>query len=156
MRVVLQRVSHARVRAGGVVIGEIGVGLLAFTGVAHADTDDDVAYLVDKVVNLRVFPDGEGRFDRSLHDVAGSVLVVSQFTLFAETRKGRRPSFAAAAPPEVARPLIERFAQRLRDAGITVETGHFGAAMEVDSVNDGPVTILIDSGDRRSSRRALG
>jgi D-aminoacyl-tRNA deacylase len=140
MRAVVQRVSQARVTPGG----EIGRGLCVLLGVARGDRDEQAARLAAKVARLRVFPDEEGRFDRSVDDVAGSVLVVSQFTLIADTAKGNRPSFAGAAPPQEAEPLYERFCSELRALGVHVETGVFGAKMEVELVNDGPVTIALD------------
>jgi D-tyrosyl-tRNA(Tyr) deacylase len=136
----VQRVSRARVTPGG----EIGGGLCVLLGVARGDGEDQAARLAAKIVRLRVFPDEEGRFDRSLEDVHGSVLVVSQFTLIADTAKGNRPSFAGAAPPEEAEPLYERFCAELRALGPAVETGVFGATMELELVNDGPVTVVLE------------
>jgi D-tyrosyl-tRNA(Tyr) deacylase len=136
----VQRVSRARVTPGG----EIGAGLCVLLGVARGDGEDQAARLAAKIVRLRVFPDEEGRFDRSLEDVHGSVLVVSQFTLIADTAKGNRPSFAGAAPPEEAEPLYERFCAELRALGPAVETGVFGAKMELELVNDGPVTVVLE------------
>ena len=144
MRAVVQRVSRARVAPGG----EIGRGLCVLLGVARGDGEDQAARLAAKVARLRNFPDDEGRFDRSVGDVAGSVLVVSQFTLIADTAKGNRPSFAAAARPELAEPLYERFCAALRDVGVHVETGVFGARMQVELVNDGPVTIVVEAARR--------
>lgn len=141
MRAVVQRVARARVTPGG----EIGHGLCVLLGVARADGEEQAARLAVKVAQLRIFPDGEGRFDRSVEDVRGAVLVVSQFTLIADTAKGNRPSFTDAARPEAAEPLYERFCSELRALGIPVETGEFGAAMELELVNDGPVTIVIDA-----------
>jgi D-tyrosyl-tRNA(Tyr) deacylase len=152
VRVLLQRVTRAAVTIGGQPGASIGPGLLLFVGVAQSDTGDDARYLLDKTVNLRIFPDEQGRFDRSILDVRGSLLIVSQFTLFAETRKGRRPSFTAAAPPEQAAALVEQFVTLARATGLRVETGRFQEHMLVDIENDGPVTILIDSADRHSSR----
>jgi D-tyrosyl-tRNA(Tyr) deacylase len=140
MRAVVQRVSRARVAPGG----EIGLGLCVLLGVAGADGEEEAARLAGKVARLRIFPDDAGRFDRSVLDIAGAALVVSQFTLIADTAKGNRPSFAAAAPPERAEPLYERFCGELRALGVPVETGVFGARMEVELVNDGPVTIVLD------------
>ena len=145
MRAVVQRVSEAAVSVDGAVVGRCGRGLLALVGVAHGDDDTAVARLAAKVARLRVFEDDAGRFDRSIVDVAGSALVVSQFTLLADTTKGNRPSFTRAAPPELAEPLLERFADALRAEGVPVETGRFGARMTVSLVNDGPVTIVLDS-----------
>jgi D-aminoacyl-tRNA deacylase len=141
MRVVVQRVTRAGVSPGG----EIGRGLCVLVGVARGDGEEEAKRLAGKVARLRIFPDDEGRFDRSVADVAGAVLVVSQFTLIADTAKGNRPGFAEASPPEEAEPLYERFCSELRALGIPVETGIFGAKMEVVLVNDGPVTIVIDS-----------
>jgi D-tyrosyl-tRNA(Tyr) deacylase len=140
MRAVVQRVSRARVTPGG----EIGHGLCVLLGVARADGEEEAARLAGKVTRLRVFPDDAGRFDRSVTDVAGEVLVVSQFTLLADTAKGNRPSFAEAASPEQAEPLYERFCDELRALGVRVEKGVFGATMELELVNDGPVTIVLD------------
>ena len=136
----MQRVSSARVSPGG----EIGRGLCILLGVARGDGEDHAARLAGKIARLRIFPDDEGRFDRSLEDVGGAVLVVSQFTLIADTAKGNRPSFADAARPEEAEPLYERFCSELRALGVPVETGVFGAKMEVELVNDGPVTVVLD------------
>jgi D-tyrosyl-tRNA(Tyr) deacylase len=143
MRAVCQRVSEARVRVDGAVVGEIGAGLCVLLGVARGDTAAEAERLAAKIARLRVFPDEEGRFDRSLTDVAGAALVVSQFTLLADTARGNRPSFSGAAPPEEAQPLYERFCACLRALGIPVEQGVFGATMAVELVNDGPVTILL-------------
>lgn len=145
MRAVLQRVSQASVTVDGAITGQIGHGLLALVGVAAGDTADDARQLAKKTAELRIFSDAEGRFNLSVQDVAGSVLVVSQFTLLADARKGRRPSFVAAAPPDLARPLVDHVVELLRAQGLTVATGRFGAHMEVALVNDGPVTILLDT-----------
>ena len=144
MRAVCQRVSEARVRADGAVTGEIGHGLVVLLGIARGDGADEVERLAGKVARLRIFGDDRGRFDRSLLDVNGAALVVSQFTLIADTRKGNRPSFTDAAPPEEAEPLYDRFCASLRAEGIPVETGVFGAIMAIELVNDGPVTIVLD------------
>jgi len=141
MRAVVQRVSRARVTPGG----EIGRGVCVLLGVARADGEEDAARLAGKVARLRIFPDEDGRFDRSVLDVAGAALVVSQFTLIADTAKGNRPSFAEAASPEEAEPLYKRFCAELRGLGVRVETGVFGARMEVELVNDGPVTVVLDT-----------
>jgi len=141
MRVVVQRVSCARVTPGG----EIGRGLCVLLGVARDDGDEQAERLAGRVARLRIFPDGDGRFDRSVTDVGGAALVVSQFTLIAETAKGNRPSFVEAAPPKQAKSLYERFCDELRGLGVPVETGVFGAKMEVELVNDGPVTIVLDA-----------
>jgi D-aminoacyl-tRNA deacylase len=144
MRVLLQRVRRAAVRVDGRTVGSIDAGLLALVGVEREDTAEDATYLADKTAELRVFPDDEGRMNRSVLETHGSVLVVSQFTLAASTRRGRRPSFIAAEDPERAAPLCERFAARLRERGLRVADGVFRAHMEVELVNDGPVTILLD------------
>jgi D-tyrosyl-tRNA(Tyr) deacylase len=148
MRLILQRVTEARVEVAGEVVGSIGRGLLVFVGVARGDTEADAAYLADKTAHLRIFPDDEHRMNRSLLERGGSILVVSQFTLYGDCRRGRRPSFDRAAPPPEAKALYEFFIQRLRTTGATVETGVFQAAMDVYLRNDGPVTILIDSADK--------
>lgn len=140
MRAVVQRVSRARVSPGG----EIGHGLCVLLGVARGDGAEEATRLAGKVARLRIFPDDEGHFDRSVEDVAGSVLVVSQFTLIAHTAKGNRPSFAQAAPPEEAEPLYEHFCSELRALGLPVGTGVFGEKMALELVNDGPVTIVLD------------
>ena len=140
MRAVVQRVSRARVTPGGA----IGRGLCVLLGVTREDGEGDATRLAGKVARLRIFPDGDGRFDRSVVDVAAAVLVVSQFTLIADTAKRNRPSFADAAPPEQAEPLYRRFCEELGTFGVPVETGRFGAKMDVELVNDGPVTIVLD------------
>jgi D-tyrosyl-tRNA(Tyr) deacylase len=145
MRVVLQRVSRAAVHVGGEVVGAIDRGFLLLTGFTEGDGQDQVEWMTDKIVGLRVFPDDAGRMNRSLHEVDGGVLVVSQFTLYGDVRKGRRPSFVSAASPETAVPLYEHFVEALRARGVsTVQTGEFGAAMEVELVNDGPVTLVLE------------
>ncbi|MFL5961257.1 MAG: D-aminoacyl-tRNA deacylase [Gaiellaceae bacterium] len=141
MRAVVQRVSSVRVTPGGA----IGRGLCVLLGVAGGDGEEQAARLAGKVARLRIFPDEAGRFDRSIIDVSGAALVVSQFTLIADTAKGNRPSFVDAAPPEQAEPLYERFCSELRALGVPVETGVFGEKMEVELVNDGPVTIVLDA-----------
>ena len=145
MRAVVQRVSEASVSVGGERVGACGRGLLVLLGVAEGDDEGAAQRLAGKVARLRVFENEEGRFDRSVVDVDGEALVVSQFTLIADTTKGNRPSFTHAAPPEVAQPLVERFCAALRATGVLVETGVFGARMSVSVVNDGPVTIMLDS-----------
>jgi D-tyrosyl-tRNA(Tyr) deacylase len=144
VRAVVQRVGEAAVRVGGSVHGSIGGGLLVLLGVAVGDDEATAERLAGKVARLRVFEDERGRFDRSLLDTGGAALVVSQFTLIADTTKGNRPSFVEAAPPEHAEPLYQRFAAALRDLGVEVDTGAFGARMQVSLVNDGPVTIVLD------------
>ncbi len=145
MRAVIQRVSEASVTVDDTVIGQIGHGLLVLLGAGAADDTADADVLAAKIANLRVFSDADGRFNRSLLDVGGAALVVSQFTLYADTRRGRRPSFSEAAAPEVAAPLIDAFAAALRRLSVEVATGAFGAHMHVALVNDGPVTILLDT-----------
>lgn len=151
MRVLIQRVSRAFVTVGGDVVGAIGDGFLLLVGITHADAEATAASLAAKVLKLRLFEDDAGHMNRSLLDLltaradGAAMLVVSQFTLYASTKKGRRPSFTDAAPPAHAEPLIAYFCERLRASGIRVETGRFGAHMEVESVNDGPVTIWLDS-----------
>ena len=144
MRAVCQRVSEARVRVGGETVGEIEHGLCVLLGVARGDTAGDAARVAGKVARLRVFADEAGRFDRSLLDVGGGALVVSQFTLLADTARGNRPSFTDAAPPEEAEPLYESFCSELRALGVPVAHGVFGAKMQVELVNDGPVTVIVD------------
>src|SRR6266702_1812339 len=141
MRALLQRVSHASVTVDGKVVGQIGQGILVVLGVGQGDSQVQVKTLTDKIVHLRIFGDDEGKMNRSLLDVGGEVLVVSQFTLYADIRKGRRPSFVEAAPPTLAEPLVERFRDAIAAYGLRVETGVFGAHMDVELVNDGPVTI---------------
>ena len=145
MRAVLQRVTRASVRVGGETVGEIGRGLVVLLGVARDDTPEDARYLLEKTVNLRIFDDREGRMNCSVVDVGGALLVVSQFTLHGDVRKGRRPSWFEAAPPETAEPLYELFVREARRQVARVETGSFRRMMEVELVNDGPVTILADS-----------
>lgn len=145
MRAVLQRVSRAKVTVGEEITGEIGAGLLVFLGVSIRDSENDAAQLVEKVVNLRIFDDADGRMNLSLLDIAGNLLVVSQFTLYGDSRKGRRPSYIDAAPPERANRLYEHFVSEARKQVDRVETGRFQAMMDVELVNGGPVTLLIDS-----------
>ena len=145
MKVVLQRVRQASVTVDGLVVGEIGLGVLLLTGFTRGDTADHVKWMADKVAGLRVFADEEGKMNRSLNDVTGSVLVVSQFTLYGETKKGRRPSFVRAAPPQISVPLYERFIHLLEDRlSDRVASGEFGAQMDVALVNDGPVTLILE------------
>ena len=153
MRALVQRVAEASVEIDGEAVGRIGPGLLVLLGVAEDDEEADAEYLVPKIVNLRIFADDGNRFNLSALDVGAEVLVVSQFTLYADTRRGRRPDFTRAAPPELAERLYERAVQLFRDTGLTVSTGQFQAYMQVKSQNDGPVTILLDSADRQRSRR---
>ena len=144
MRVLLQRVARAEVTVGARPVGRIDRGLLLFVGFTHDDGADALVWMADKVVGLRVFPDDEDKMNRSVLDVGGAILVVSQFTLYGDAVKGRRPSFIDAARPEVAVPLYERFIMLLRERGVRVETGTFGEAMQVELVNDGPVTLWLD------------
>ncbi len=149
MRVLLQRVSEARVDVRGECVGQIGRGLLLLVGAAPEDTPDDVKYLAEKIANLRIFADDEGKMNRSALDGGYEMLVVSQFTLHANVRKGRRPSFIGAAAPELAEPLVEALIAELRSTGLRVESGCFGAEMAVSLVNDGPVTIWMDTEELR-------
>jgi D-tyrosyl-tRNA(Tyr) deacylase len=144
MRALVQRVTGARVRIDGEVVGEIGSGLCVLVGVTHGDDEDAARRLADKVWNLRVFDDAGGVMNLPLADAGGEALVVSQFTLYGDTRRGRRPSWAAAAPPAAAEALVEAFAAALRGLGATVATGRFGADMQVELVNDGPVTLMLE------------
>ncbi len=153
MRALIQRVTHASVSVGGKEVGAIGPGLVVFLGVRNGDTEADAAYLAEKVTNLRIMADAEGRFNLSVLDAGGQVLLISQFTLYAGTRRGRRPSFTDAAPAEVAEPLIERSVALLKERGLKVETGRFQQHMMVQLTNDGPVTIMLDSADREQPRR---
>ena len=148
MRVVLQRVSHASVTVEEKVIGKIKRGFLLLVGVTHDDAMEDMEYLVRKIVQMRIFEDEEGKLNRSIQDIGGEILSVSQFTLYADTKKGNRPSFSKAAPGDVALEMFDQFNGLLRETGIPVETGQFGADMKVELLNDGPVTILLDSKTR--------
>ena len=145
MRAVVQRVRRSRVVVGDEVVGEIGLGLLVLLGINHHDTPEQARWLADKIIGLRIFEDPEGKMNLSLLDVGGAVLVVSQFTLYGDCRKGRRPSFIEAAPPQVAIPLYEIFIQTLKAEGVPTATGRFGAIMQVELVNDGPVTLILES-----------
>jgi len=145
VKAVLQRVDHASVQAEAAMVGEVGRGLLAFLGVAEGDTEEDARRLAEKTVHLRIFNDAAGRFNLSVVDIEGEILAVSQFTLLADARKGRRPSFTGAAPPEEAERLFDYFVEQVRRAGVPVKTGRFGAHMHVTILNDGPVTIVLDS-----------
>ena len=145
MRAVVQRVSSARVTVDDRVTGEIGAGLLVLLGVEHGDAPSDLQYITAKIRDLRIFPDEVGKMNRSVLDTGGAVLVVSQFTLSGDARNGRRPSFAGAAPPQIARAMYEDVVRELKTSGLRVETGEFQAMMQVALVNDGPVTILLDS-----------
>jgi D-tyrosyl-tRNA(Tyr) deacylase len=149
MRALAQRVSSAAVDVAGDRIAEIGAGLLVLVGVRHGDSEDDARLLGNKLANLRIFADDEGKMNRSAVDAGFAAIIVSQFTLYGDTRKGRRPSFIGAAAPDVAAPLVELVADTLREAGIIVGTGRFGAEMAVSLVNDGPVTIWLDTDELR-------
>lgn len=155
MKAVVQRVNSASVEVEDAVTGSIGSGLTLLIGITHDDTDDDIRYLVEKVVNMRIFPaeDGDSGFDQSVKDIRGGVLLVSQFTLYASTRKGRRPGFTDAARPEISEPLFEQLVNAFRATGIPVETGVFGAMMNVKLENAGPATFVLDTADRLAPRR---
>lgn len=144
MRVVLQRVSRAEVRVEGRSVGSVGRGFLALVGFTAGDSDSELAWIADKIAGLRVFPDEEGKMNRDVREIGGSILVVSQFTLYADTRKGRRPSFVNAAPPEEAELRYNEFIEELRRRDLPVESGEFGALMDVELVNDGPVTLILE------------
>jgi D-tyrosyl-tRNA(Tyr) deacylase len=144
MRILLQRVKHARVLVEDQTIAQIGSGLVLLVGVAPSDQDDQARYLAEKIAHLRIFEDQDGKMNHSLLEVGGEVIVVSQFTLYADTRKGRRPSFTGAAQPQVAEPLVSRFASYLTQLGIPTQSGEFGAHMLVEIANDGPVTIILE------------
>ena len=152
MRALVQRVSQALVEIDGTDVGRIGPGLLLLLGVADDDEEADAKYLVPKIANLRIFADNDGRFNRSALDIRAEILVVSQFTLYADTRRGRRPDFTRAAPPDLAERLYEHTVSLLRETDLTVATGRFQAYMQIKSQNDGPVTILLDSADRHRPR----
>jgi D-tyrosyl-tRNA(Tyr) deacylase len=154
MRALIQRVTEASVSVDDETAGEIGAGLVVLLGVAKEDDEADARYLVEKISNLRIFADDDNRFNRSVLDVGAEVLVVSQFTLYAETRKGRRPDFNQAAGPDEARRLYDHMVQLFRDAGLTVATGRFQEHMLVTLQNDGPVTLMLDSADRQRPRRS--
>ena len=145
MRAVVQRVSRASVSIAGETIGEIGIGLAVLLGITHSDTAEQAQWLAEKIVGLRIFNDADGKMNRDLADVRGAMLIVSQFTLYGDCRKGKRPSFIDAAPPSLAIPLYEAFINGVKSLGIPVGTGRFGADMQVELVNDGPVTLIVDS-----------
>src|SRR3954451_5535912 len=151
MRIVLQRVSSASVLVHEITVGQISDGLLVFVGISNEDTAEDADYLVDKLLWLRIFPDEERKMNHNVQQAGGALLIVSQFTLYADTRRGRRPSFDRAAPPDRARSLYDYFVETARRGPVAVQTGEFQAMMEVRLVNDGPVTILIDSAERKKS-----
>lgn len=144
MKALLQRVSHASVTVDGAIVGQIGRGFCVLLGVTHSDTQAEAEWLANKIAGLRLFEDEAGKMNLGLSDVGGAVLVVSQFTLYGDARKGRRPSFTDAAPPEIAEPLVDYLVEQLRGHGLTVATGVFGAMMQVEIHNDGPVTLLIE------------
>ena len=152
MRALIQRVTSASVYVDDSSVGEIGIGLLVLIGIKNGDKETDVEYVVDKTTNLRIFPDNEGKFDKSVSDVGGSVLLVSQFTLYSNTRKGRRPSFTEAMPPEEAKEMFDAVTKAFEATGVSVQRGIFRSQMQVNLVNDGPVTIMIDSEDRNTDR----
>ncbi len=145
MRVVLQRVKQGSVTVAGNKIAEIGKGLVLLVGIGHGDGESQASFLAEKAANLRIFEDEAGKMNLSVKDVGGAAIVVSQFTLYADARKGRRPSFTDAALPDVAKPLVDRFTQLLANQGVPVQTGEFGADMQVEILNDGPVTILLEA-----------
>lgn len=144
MRIIYQRVERAEVRVGGSVVSRIGRGALLLVGIAASDDHEELRWMAEKIAGLRVHDDAEGKLNLSLRDVSGEVLAVSQFTLLGDCRKGKRPSYTQAAPPEIAEPLFMRFVELLREAGLPVQTGDFGTRMEVELVNDGPVTLVLD------------
>lgn len=148
MRVLLQRVKNASVQVNGEIIGAISAGILVLLGISAEDSEEDIVYLTKKIQNLRIFNDENGKMNLSLMDVGGELLIVSQFTLFANTKKGNRPSYTRSASPEIAIPLYGQFIETLKDGGIKVETGEFGADMKVELLNDGPVSIWIDSKEK--------
>ncbi len=149
MRAILQRVSRAEVRVSGKTIGKIGAGLLVLLGVARGDTEADAAFIADRTLGMRIFADAAGKMNLAIDAVGAEMLVISQFTLLADTESGRRPSFIGAAAPDDARRLYQHFISLARERGVKVETGEFGATMEVDLINDGPVTIVLDSRNRK-------
>ena len=153
MRALIQRVSRASVSVDGETVGRIGSGLAVLIGVAREDSQAQIDYIVNKTANLRIFPDSEGKFDRSALDVGAELLAISQFTLYADTRRGRRPGFSQAAPPNEAAAIFESVLTAFRETGLTVQTGRFQAHMTVEIVNDGPVTIMLDSDDLDRPRR---
>ena len=148
MRAIVQRVTDAAVTVAGEQVGRIGPGLVLLVGVRHGDSPAAARWLAEKVAHLRIFADDDSKFNRSVLDVGGSILLISQFTVYGDCRKGRRPNFTAAAPPDVAAPLLDTLADELRNRGLPVETGEFGAMMQVSLTNDGPVTVLVDTPER--------
>lgn len=151
MRAIVQRVTDAAVTVAGEQVGRIGPGLVLLVGVRHGDSPAAARWLAEKVAHLRIFADDDSKFNRSVLDVGGSILLISQFTVYGDCRKGRRPNFTAAAPPDVAAPLLDTLAEELRNRGLPVETGEFGAMMQVSLTNDGPVTVLVDTPERLDS-----
>lgn len=145
MKIVVQRSKQASVKVDGEIVGQIQSGLVLLVGITHTDSSDDIEYLADKILNLRIFEDDEGKMNLSLLDVGGEILSISQFTLYGDCRKGRRPNFMEAAKPELANQLYEKFNEVVRSKGVNVETGQFGAMMDVSLINDGPVTIILES-----------
>jgi len=145
MKTVIQRVKEARVKIKNQIIGEINKGLLILIGIKADDTEKDVKFLTEKILNLRIFPDKEKKMNLSLLDIQGEILIVSQFTLYGNCRKGKRPSFAQAAPPEIAEKLYEKFVKEIKKSGLKVKTGKFGAMMAVELINDGPITIILET-----------
>ncbi|KYG31876.1 D-aminoacyl-tRNA deacylase [Alkalihalobacillus trypoxylicola] len=145
MKIVLQRVKNAHVKVDETIVGEIQAGVLLLVGITHDDTEEDISYLVDKVANLRIFNDESGKLNLSLLDIQGQVLSVSQFTLYGDCRKGRRPNFMNAAKPDIAKKLYGHFNEKLKEKGLTVQTGQFGEMMDVSLLNDGPVTLILES-----------
>ena len=148
MRAIVQRVTVASVKVAGEPVGRIGPGLVLLVGVRHGDSPAAARWLAEKVAHLRIFADDDSKFNRSVLDVGGSILLISQFTVYGDCRKGRRPNFTAAAAPDVAAPLLDMLAEELRNRGLPVETGEFGAMMQVSLTNDGPVTVLVDTPER--------
>ncbi len=144
MKIVIQRVSHANVEVDNAIVGAIDAGVLVLVGVTHKDTPAEAAWLANKLINLRIFEDEQGKMNKSLLDIKGKALIISQFTLYSKCTDGRRPSFTEAAPPEIAIPLYEKFIEEVRKGGIHVETGVFGAFMKVSLLNDGPVTLILE------------
>ena len=144
MKIVIQRVSHASVEVDNAIVGAIDAGVLVLVGVTHKDTSAEAAWLANKLINLRIFEDEQGKMNKSLLDIKGKALIISQFTLYSDCSDGRRPSFTQAAPPEIAIPLYEKFIEEVRKGGIHVETGVFGAFMKVSLLNDGPVTLILE------------
>jgi len=145
MRAVIQRVKEAKVKIKNEMVGQIGKGLLVLLGIKDGDTEKDTRFLAEKILNLRIFPDKQGKMNLSLLDAKGEILIVSQFTLYGDCKKGRRPSFLEAAPPETAKTLYEKFINEIKKSGLKTQTGKFGAFMEVELINDGPVTLILES-----------